>query len=250
MKHKYFVGVVAFLAFIISLPALVHAQTSNSTNYQIQESFIGPGGDINSSSPNYGSYGSIGDIGIGESADPGPPDPTAQFRTISGYNTTNDPALTFAVNTTSINFGALSTATATTSTATFSVYNYTSSGYVVQVVGTPPSNAGHTLTAMSSTAASTAGTEQFGINLVANTSPTTFGANPVQVPSGSFSYGAAAANYGTTNLYRYVNGESIATATQSSGQTNFTISYIVNVATSTPGGAYSGAQELVCTGTY
>lgn len=247
MKHKYFVLVLS-LATVLLLPAFVYAQSPSSTNYQIQEDFVGPGGDINSSSPNYSSIGSIGDIAIGESAPPtGGPE---QFRTISGYNTTNDPALTFVVNTSSLNFGSLSTSTATTANSTFSVYNYLSSGYVVYSVGTPPSTGGHTLNAMSSTAASSVGTEQFGINLVANTSPSAFGANPVQVPSSNFSYGSAATNYNTANLYRYVNGESIATATKSSGQTNFTISYIVNVAITTPGGMYSGVQELVCVGTY
>lgn len=246
MKHKYFALVVTGIAVVIAMPALVHAQTSQSPDYQVQESFIGPGGDVESNSTNYQSGGSIGDIGIGESA----PNPAGDYRTISGYNTTSDPALTFAVNTSSLNFGALSTSATTTATATFSVYNYTSSGYVVQTVGTPPANSGHTLTAMSSTAASSTGIEQYGINLVANTAPTTFGANPSQVPSSVFSSGAAASGYNTANQYRYVNGESIATASQSSGQTNFTISYIVNVATSTPGGSYNGSQELVCVGTY
>jgi len=245
VKHKYFIVVIIWLSMVV-VPVLAHAQTSNSTNYQIQESFIGPGGNINSNSTNYGGFGTVGDIGVGESSPPG----SGNFRTISGYNTTNDPALSFAVNTSSLNFGALSVSTAATASATFSVYNYTSSGYVVQLIGAPPSSGAHILTGVSPAAASTVGTEQFGINLVANTAPTTFGANPAQVPTSSFSYGAAATNYNTTNLYRYVAGETIATATQSSGQTNFTISYIVNVATSTPGGSYTGAQELVCTGTY
>lgn len=236
---------VVCLLIIGCLQVVVQAQSS-SPNYQVDESFIGPGGDVQSDSTNYQSGGSVGDIGVGESA----PDPAGNYKAISGYNTTSDPALTFAVNTSSLNFGALSTAAATTATATFSVYNYTSSGYVVQTIGTPPANSGHVLTAMSSTAASSPGTEQYGINLVANTSPTTFGANPSQVPSSVFSFGAAASGYNTTNQFRYVNGESIATASQSSGQTNYTISYIVNVATSTPGGSYSGTQELVCVGTY
>jgi hypothetical protein len=135
-------------------------------------------------------------------------------------------------------------------TATFRVLNYTSYGYVVNIIGSPPTNSGHALAAMSSTAASSPGTEQFGINLVANTSPATFGADPVQVPSSTFSFGEAATNYNTANNYRYVSGEAIATGPKSSGETDFTISYIVNVATDTPGGQYGGNQVLVCTGTY
>jgi len=95
-----------------------------------------------------------------------------------------------------------------------------------------------------------AGTEQFGMNLVANTSPTTFGANPVQTPDSSFSSGAAASNYDTANNFRYVAGETIAYASESSGLTDYTISYIINAANTTAGGTYSGAQTLVCVGTY
>lgn len=78
----------------------------------------------------------------------------------------------------------------------------------------------------------------------------TFGAEAAQVPSGSFSYGVASAGYNTANNFRYVAGEQIAGATRTSGQTNYTISYIVNVATTTPGGQYLGAQALVVVGTY
>ena len=103
---------------------------------------------------------------------------------------------------------------------------------------------------MNPAAASAVGTEQYGINLKANTSPTTFGADPLQVPSSSFSYGIASTGYNVANNYRYVAGEKIAEAPQTSGQTNYTISYIVNVSTTTAGGAYSGSQSLVVVGTY
>lgn len=153
------------------------------------------------------------------------------------------------MNTSSLNFGSLSTSVATTATATFSVLNYTSYGYVVQIVGNTPSSGGHNLTAMAANAASSPGTEQFGINLVDNSSPNV-GADPAQVPNSSFSYGEAASNYDTANSFRYVNGETIALAPESSGQTDYTISYLVNVATTTAGGTYTGSQTIVCTGTY
>ncbi len=210
---------------------------ASSTNYRIQEDFIGAGGLINESSTNYQANESIGDIGVGNST-------STNYQTNSGYTTTSDPALTFIVNTSSINFGALSTSATATGAATFSVINYTSYGYVVTTIGTPPRTGSYTLAGMNPAAASQTGTEQYGINLKANSSPMTLGADP----SGGF--GVAASGYSTANNYKYVDGDTIASAPKSSGQTNFTISYIVNASNTTAGGSYTGTQELICTGTY
>ncbi len=231
------------LAIIIGSTQPMVILASTSSNFQIQEDFLGSGGVIDSSSSNYQSFDSIGAVGVGDSAG-------TAYQTQSGYTTTNDPNLSFIVNTSSVSLGALTTGSTATGTATFSVLNYTSYGYIVQVLGNPPNNGVHNLTALSSPTASSAGTEQFGINLVANTAPTTFGANPVQVPSSSFSYGVAASGYNTTNQYKYVSGNTIASAPKTSGRTDFTVSYIANVATLTPGGSYSGSQTLVVVGTY
>lgn len=245
-KIVMIVGVILCLCL---LTQQVLAQGA-STNYRLDETYVGPGGQLESNSTNYKTApggqsvgGQAGGAGGNESS-------STNYRAQAGSQTTDDPSLTCTVNSSSINFGSLSTSTTATGTATFSVLNYTAYGYIVQMIGNTPNSGAHNLTALSSNAASTTGTEQFGINLVANTSPTTFGANPSQVPSGTFSFGVAATNYNTANSYRYVPGETIASAPKSSGQTDYTISYIVNVATTTAGGAYSGNQSLVCIGTY
>ena len=108
---------------------------------------------------------------------------------------------------------------------------------------------------MATTAASQAGVEQFGVNLVANTSPVNFGANP---DNGQFGFGVIGngpgspgyANYSTPNQFRYVSGDTIASAPKSSGQTTYTLSFIANVAGVTPGGKYLSNQLLIVTGTY
>jgi hypothetical protein len=217
------------------------ADTLQSPNYKFDESVIGGGGLIQSGSANYQVSESFGEAGVGDSA-------SANYQFEASNKTTPDPALTFVVNNGSANFGSFSPATTATSTSTFSVSNYTSWGYVVQIAGNAPtSSSGHSISSMGSTGSSTIGTEQFGINLVANTSPVSFGANPVQT---IFGVGVAAPNYNTANQYRYVNGETIATAPKSSGVTTYTISYIVNVGSLTPGGQYSANQTLVCVGTF
>jgi hypothetical protein len=221
-------------------PSKTVADTLQSSHYQFDESVLGGGGLSASSSSNYQVSDSIGEAAVGGSN-------SAGFGFNGGNKTSADPTLSFAINTSLANFGSFSPALTATATASFSVSDYTSYGYVVQILGNAPQNGSHTIPALATTSPSQTGTEQFGMNLVANTSPTSLGANPVYGPNG---VGAASSNYGTANNYRYVSGETIAASTKSSGQTTYTASYIINVTSLTPGGQYSSNQTLICTGTY
>lgn len=244
VKHtRYNLMHIALLVGLLFVMSPVTTMAANSTNYQVKEDFVGGGGLTQSNSSGYQAQDTAGAAAVGDSAG-------TAYKSQSGGTTSDDPVLTFAVNTASVNLGSLSTSLTRTGTATFSVLNYTSYGYIVQTIGSPPSNGAYTLTGMSSPAASATNTEQFGINLVANTSPTTLGADPVQVPSNIFSFGAAATGYNTANTYKYVSGNTIASSVKSSGRTDYTISYIANMSNNTPGGSYSGNQVIVCTGTY
>lgn len=242
LRQFGFLCIGLVVGLLLCLPPSTGSAQS-STNYQIQEDFVGGGGSSQSSSTNYNAQDSIGapavDNGTG-----------TNYQAQAGATTTAEPTLTFSVNTASVSLGSLSTSITRTGTATFNVLNYTSYGYIVQIIGNTPSNGAHNLTNLSSPTAPATNTEQFGINLVANTNPITYGANPTQVPDSSFSFGAAASGYDTANAYKYVSGNTIATATKSSGQTNYTISYIANISNNAPGGSYSGNQVIVCTGTY
>lgn len=231
-------GVGSLLVFAIAYP--LSAQTLQSSNFRFDEGVIGTGGMLQSNSPNYSARGATGDIGIGNSQ-------STNFQLDSGTNTSPDPTLTFAVLTSNANFGTFSATTTTTATASFSVINYTTYGYVVQLIGGDLKNGAHVINGMSTTSPAQPGIEQFGVNLVANTTPTSFGANP---NNGQFGQGSVAGNYGTPNEFRYISGETIALATKNSGQTIYTMSYVVNVAQLTPGGIYTSDQTLVVTGTY
>lgn len=226
------------LALGLIVPS-VQAETLKSNNYQVDESFIGGGGLVTEQSTNFQAGESIGDVAVGDSG-------SSSFQINSGYTTTNDPALTFGIISGTPTFNDLSAAAASTATSQFVVVNYTSYGYAVQITGTPPTNNGHALPAMSP-GPSQAGTEQYGINLVANTSPVNVGANP---DNGSFGYGSVSTGYDTPNNYRYANGATIAAAPKSSGQTIYTITYLANASSQTPGGVYQTAHTLICTGTY
>lgn len=224
----------------VLIAQFAYAVDPASTHYQIYEPSVGTGGMYGATSANYNADSSIGDIAVGSTS-------STNFQTDTGSKTQQDPALSFAVTSTAAQFGNLSPSQATTATGTFSISNYTSYGYAVQIYGQPPTNAGHTIAAMATADVSKPGTEQFGINLVANTSPVSFGANP---DNGQFGFGSVNSNYNVANKFRYVSGDTIAQANQSSGQTNYTISYLVNVSSLTPGGTYTSQETLIVTGTY
>lgn len=234
-------GLSVLLACVVSgMFSAAHAAGPASTNYRLDESSIGPGGFVQSASASYRADSASGDLAIGNSASTG-------YQVEAGSITTNDPALTVAINGVTSSFTAFSPSTASTATATFSISNYTSFGYSVQIVGGTLKNGSHSLPAMASTGASSTGTEQFGMNLVANTSPSNVGSNPVY---DIFGVGDVAANYDTPNQFRYVSGETIATADKSSGRTTYTITYLANVAPLTEGGTYKTKQTIVVVGTY
>ncbi len=236
----FVVIVVAIGGIIIHTPSAL-AETSSSNNFQFNETSVGTSGLLNSKSTNFGVTEATGDLGVGNSA-------SSNFQIDAGSKTSHEPTLSFSVDQFNANFNSFSPSSSSVSTAKFSVSNYSSWGYAVQIYGAPPTNGTHTIAAMTGTPASPqTGIEQFGINLVANTIPSSVGAN---IDNGGFGFGTVAANYSTPNKYRYVNGETIASAPKSSGVSIYTISYLVNVAGRTPGGKYTSNQMLVVTGTY
>lgn len=237
------VVLVLVLIFSVVPCAVVSAQQASSTNYSTKEYYFGTGGETNQTSTNYKSRSATGALGVGNTS-------STNYAAAAGSITPQDEYIELVVNASTLNLGVQSLSAASTGTATFYVKAYVASGYVVRNASTGPTYGGYTMASPSSLTASAVGTEQFGINLVANTLPATFGANAVQVPDNTFSFGTAATGYNTTNQYKYVNGDTIAQSTKSSGQTTFTISYIMNISTVTRAGTYTMNHILVATGTY
>lgn len=221
----------------------VLADHAASTNYQVNETFFGSGGELNACSTSYCSKQSAGEITVGNTA-------SANYQAQGGFNTDRYPYLEFSTTPTNVDLGQLSPTTTKTATANFTVKAYLADGYTVVTASDPPSASGHIMSTPNIPTASAVGTEQFGINLTANTSPTTFGANPIYSPSNTFSFGQATADYNSPNLYKYVKGDVIAESTLSSSDTTFTISYIFNISHVTPAGEYNMQHVLVATATY
>jgi hypothetical protein len=226
----------AVILMVVTAP--VFAQ-STSSHYRVDESFFGSGGELDSSSASYKARQSAGELAVGNAA-------SAHYQFYGGFNTTDQPLLEFAVSGGTYDLGTIDPTTTGAVQATFTVRNYLSSGYVVILNGTTPSSSngpGHTLSNLTSPTSSTPGTEQFGVNLATNTNPP-IGSAPSQSPDSSFGSGAAMNNYATANLFKFVDGDTIAFSNKSSGTTNYTLSIIANVARATAAGQYGGALNL------
>ncbi len=216
---------------LLAVPAVANAQLS-SPNYSIDEVMLGTGGDPELCSTSYCAQQSTG----GTSGQVGSTNYLAQ----AGFGTPGEPTLAVTVSNNIVDLGVLNTSSPAAASANFTVSSYLSGGYIVRIHGIPPTNnsGNHSLDAMDGAGGSVPGVEQFGINLVTNSTPG-IGASPVQYPDSSFSYGAPTTSYGQADVFKFENGDIVAESDQESGQTQYTMSIIANVATSTPGGRYA-----------
>lgn len=247
------------LFLVLSLSVLfvtptVAAQLS-SPNYQLDEAYFGLGGELDLSSPNYQSQQSAGGF-EGEVT-------SGDTRSNAGFLTQNEPFLELTVTGSDVDLGVLSTIDTANGAAqggacncTFSVRTYISSAYVVKTVSNPPTNeSGYSLIAKSTQGAPIIGTEEFGMNLVANTSPASVGADPTNQPDDTFADGEATSEYSVADQYKYAVGDTIARSPKTAGnegvgQTDYTITYIANISALTNSGVYSMNQDLVVIATF
>jgi len=212
------------------------AQTLTSPNYQMTETQLGSGSTTASCSGHYCARVSIGSWGNEQSM----LGPTASFDNIPG----SDPLLELIVDAGESNLGDLSTELTGKKTAIIRIRHYNSGGYQLQLIGDPPKFEGRSLNALTTPTPARAGTEQFGVNIATNTAPVV-GIDPVQLPAGSSVFGVVADDYKTPNYFKYVSGDVIARSTTESGRTDYTVSMIVNISSSTPPGHYVSDFQAV-----
>ena len=236
------------ILFVVPLLGRINVFAQSSSSYRVEETQFGTGGDVNMNSPAYNAQGFGGSTGVGSSS-------STNYDAESGFLTPSEPFLEFVVETSSVDLGTLTPTTTGTGTSTFYVRTYLSGEYVVITMSSPPtSENGTQLTPLASGGASTVGSNQFGINLVDNSSPN-IGANPDNIPDSTFADGGAATGYGTVNQFRYNVGDVIARAAvtsgrQAVGRTNYTVSYIANVSGVSTAGTYQMIHDMVVVATY
>lgn len=212
----------------------VQAETYKSPNYQMTESDFTSMSSRQNCSAAYCAKASIGNMSGGNAKTPAGSAAFGPTPTVD-----SDPLLEVIVDPGVSNLGDLTTDRTAFKTMTVRVRTHLSSGYVLQVTGSPPKYEGHTLATPAIPTSSMMGTEQFGINAVANTDPVV-GANAKQVPSSQTSFGVVNPNYNQANKFMYQSGDDVARSDSESGRTDYTISMIINVANTTPAGHFTG----------
>lgn len=243
MVLKKQIPIAILLAFIFPL-GLTTAQYTSS-NYKVDETFFGSGGNLENTSANYKAKTAAGELGVGNVSSP-------NFQVYAGFNTSDRILLELNVTGGTFDLGVLDTSQASARSTTFTVRDFLSDGYTVQIVGKSPRNTNYYLATMSAAAASSPGTEQFGINLTTNNLPGVgpFGANPSQVPDSTFGFGYVISPYDTSNLFKYVDGDTVARSDKSTGITQYTLSVIANINRTTVGGAFGTSLFVRTVPTY
>lgn len=156
-----------------------------------------------------------------------------------------DEALTFTLATATVALGALTTSATGTGTSSMTVGTNGTTGYSVSYSGTTLTSGSNTITAMAAAAGSTQNSKQFGINLMANTTPSVGSS-----VSGSGT-GTAQTGYSTANQFKFnVAGDIVAAATIPTNTNVFTTSYIANVDASMAAGAYSTVITYTATANF
>lgn len=241
--RQYSLVVVLALALSFGFGGTVNAEVaqSSSTNYSVSEVHIGGNGAAlhDCSGNQYCASMSLGDTVDGQASSP-------NYRAQFGSDPTDIPLLEVVVTGGTQNMGTLSSTSTGTAVDDIKVRSYLSNGYSLLISGASPSQGEHNLKTMTSSCPCTSqpGAEQFGINLAANTSPN-IGTAYQEVPSSSFSFGAPTTNYDQSNLFYYSNGDTIAQSAVQTGETDYTLSMIINISNVTPGGQYSGTYSAV-----
>lgn len=231
-------GVVLAVTSALVFVSISFAETSRSDNYQATELEFGSSSEIESCSGEYCAHASIGSLDVDGSASASH---TASFGPIASDS---EPMLEVIVEPGESNLGVLTTEKTATKTTKVKIRSYLSGGYTLHIYGDPPQYQQHKLKTTSAPAESVPGVEQFGINVVKNTSPS-LGNNPMQVPSEQTSFGYPSQGYDVPNFFRYISGDEIARSDTESGQTEFTISMVVNISNSTPSGHFTGDFSAV-----
>jgi hypothetical protein len=118
-------------------------------------------------------------------------------------------------------------------------------GYVITVNGPTLSAGTNVIKALPIPTASAAGTNQFGINLVQNSDPA-LGADP----DGPFANATVASGYDTPNVFKYGDGDVVASAPNVSLIRRFTVSYILNSSDTLRPGVYTTTLTYICSGRF
>lgn len=155
-----------------------------------------------------------------------------------------DEALTFTLAAATVALGTLTTSTTGSGTSLMTASTNASTGYSITANGATLTSGANTITALASPTASSINNKQFGLNLMANTTPA--------VGSGvsGTGTGTAATGYNTANSYKFVTGDMVASAALPTNSNTYTVSYIANIDGITAAGGYSTILTYIATANF
>ncbi len=118
-------------------------------------------------------------------------------------------------------------------------------GFAITANGEPPAAGTNVIDSPLAPTESRLGSNQFGINLVANDEPTV-GSDP----EGTFANAIPSPDYSVANRYKYVPGDVVAFSPNVSLMKKFTVSYILNSSPNLRPGVYSTTITYMATGRF
>ncbi len=139
------------------------------------------------------------------------------------------------------NMGELASNRTAFATSQFAAFTNDGSGYAVALIGTTMTSGNNVIPAIPVPDTSERGISQFGMNLRANTNPSS-GLDPIGVGTGT-----TQAGYNTPDYFKFVNGDTIVISTLPTESNVFTASYIANVSSAQAPGIYSTTITYICT---
>ncbi len=158
---------------------------------------------------------------------------------------TVNPTLTFAISSSSVSLGTLTTGAIGSGSHTLAAATNATGGYAITYNGATLTSGSDTIDANAGSTA-VAGTEEFGINLRDNATPNV--GSDVTASAGSCGY---ASGYGTADSYVFVPSTTTTiTSITAAADCTYTVSYVASISSITPAGSYSTAITYVATGTF
>lgn len=143
-----------------------------------------------------------------------------------------------------IDFGELSTQRPAVGTSQVFTATNAKDGYNVTVAGTTLTSGNNIISQIVNRDVSRPGTAQFGMNLRANSSPSSG-----QEANGP-GVGAPTTNYNLANFYQFNNADIVIAADKPDDARRYTISYIVNVPNSQASGVYVSTITYIALGSF
>jgi len=143
------------------------------------------------------------------------------------------------------NMGTLDSETTLVAKSQMAVGTNASGGFAITANGAPMSAGTSVIKSPTTPTESLPGTNQFGINLVANNAPA-IGKDP----EGEWANAIASPDYGIPNQFKYIPGDVVAYSPNVSLMKKFTVSYVLNASASLRPGVYTTTMTYIASGRF